>query len=78
MLDLWARRKGLDLDRYRRFYASRLAGGTEEKLAPAGDGVFVLKDAYRADASALPGGASGASRRFAAAFDSSACRPRFY
>ena len=77
MLDLWARRKGLDLIGTGDFTHPAWREELREKLAPAGDGVFVLKDAYRADASALPGGASGASRRFAAAFDSSACRPRF-
>ena len=56
MLDLWARRKGLDLIGTGDFTHPAWREELREKLAPAGDGVFVLKDAYRADASALPGG----------------------
>lgn len=54
MLDLWARRKGLDLIGTGDFTHPAWREELREKLAPAGDGVFVLKDAYRADASALP------------------------
>ncbi len=78
MLDLWARRKGLDLIGTGDFTHPAWREELREKLAPAGDGVFVLKDVYRTDAAALPGAAApDAGRRFAAAFDSSACRPRF-
>ena len=76
MLDLWARRKGLTHQSVQAFYAS--TGGTEESTWQVRSSVFVLKDAYRADASALPGSASGASQRFAAAFDSSACPSRVF
>jgi uncharacterized protein (TIGR00375 family) len=47
MLDWWARRKGLDVIGTGDFTHPAWRGELKEKLAPAGDGLYTLKDEFR-------------------------------
>ena len=75
MLDLWARRKGLDLIGTGDFTHPAWRQMLKEMLEPAEEGLYVLKDAYRVDSHALE--KSGDVRRFDTAVDSQCARPRF-
>lgn len=75
MLELWARRKGLDLIGTGDLTHPAWRQMLKEMLEPAEEGLYVLKDTYRVDDRVLE--ASGGSKPFAAAVDSDALRPRF-
>ena len=75
MLELWARRKGLDLIGTGDFTHPAWRQTLKEMLEPAEEGLYVLKDAYRVDSHALS--ASGSGKPFDGAVDSDALRPRF-
>ncbi|MCR4962817.1 MAG: UvrD-helicase domain-containing protein [Firmicutes bacterium] len=73
-LDLWARRKGITLVGTGDFTHPAWRQQLAEKLQPAEEGLYVLKNDYRLDGAtdAEIYGVSGPT-----AFDAAACRPRF-
>lgn len=86
ILELWARRKGLNLIGTGDFTHPAWRQELREKLEPAEEGLYRLKAQYRTDGTALRScdcGAAidqsdmGRNGRFSAAFDSDSCRPRF-
>lgn len=54
-LDLWARRKGIHIVGTGDFTHPAWREELEEKLMPAGDGLYVLKNEYRIQDSSVPG-----------------------
>lgn len=56
-LDLWARRKGIDLVGTGDFTHPAWRTELQEKLAPAEEGFYVLKDSYRITDGVIPAGA---------------------
>lgn len=75
MLDLWARRKGLDLIGTGDFTHPAWRQTLKEMLRPAEAGLYVLKEAYRVDNHALE--RSAGIRQFDTAVDSEGLQPRF-
>ena len=75
MLELWARRKGLDLIGTGDFTHPAWRKMLGEMLQPAEEGLYTLKDDYRVDSRTLA--AVGGGKPFDGAVDSDALRPRF-